>query len=127
MSRLDFPYDPEYSPPAPVVDIIVRGQDQLVGRCQAVVDTSSGVTCIPVAILDSVRAPDADEVIIRALFGHRKAIRRRKVTVGLRGSEVELELNTVPHDSSVALLGLDFLNRCVVVLDGRAQRVTIDC
>jgi hypothetical protein len=123
MSGIEFPYDQTQRPPAPVVEITITGQGVGRATCRAVVDSGLSVSCIPTHILDSLRAPDSVEVQIRTFLGDKKGIRKREVTVGLGSKQAKLEV--LPLDGDVALLGRDFLNDCVVVLDGRAQKVSV--
>jgi hypothetical protein len=124
MSRLEFPYDAAYKPPAPVVEIVVVGQGGARAHCKALVDPSASVSCIPRDVLDSIQAPRTVEVMIRTFLGETKVLPRRDVTIRLGSKEARLYV--LPHEGQVALLGRDFLNDCVVVLDGKAQTVCVD-
>lgn len=124
MSRLEFAYDTAYDPPAPVVEIWVEGVAGARERCRALVDPSATVSCVPSRILDVIRAPDTGEVKVTTFLGDTGCLRKRKVTVLLGTKQAKLEVLPLARD--VALLGRDFLNGCVVVLDGRAQKVCVE-
>ncbi|MBM4039272.1 MAG: hypothetical protein FJ290_12230 [Planctomycetes bacterium] len=125
MSRLEFPYDPRYRPPAPVVEILVRGLDGGEARCKALVDSSAGLSCVPRSVLDSVGSNPHDTLLqVAPLFGEPRAFMVHYVEIRL-GSK-QMALKVLAYDRDVALLGRDFLNECTVVLDGRAQKVSVE-
>ncbi|MBM4031931.1 MAG: retroviral-like aspartic protease [Planctomycetes bacterium] len=124
MSRQEFPYDATYDPPAPVVEIEVKGQGDA-RRCKALVDPSASVSCIPETLLEAIQAPEGPEIRISSLLGETKSIRRRLVIVRLGGKQVLLYILPL-SGKNIALLGRDFLNDCVVVLDGKAQKVSVE-
>lgn len=125
MSRLEFPYDPRYRPPAPVVEILVRGPNGGQARCKALVDSSAGLSCVPRSVLDSVGSRPHDTLLqVAPLFGDPRPFMVHYVEIRL-GSK-QMALKVLAYDRDVALLGRDFLNECMVVLDGRAQKVSIE-
>jgi predicted aspartyl protease len=123
VSETRWRYDESYEPAAPVVEIDVQGQGPSLHRCRALVDPGLSISGVPRTVLEALQVSPASPVSIVTILGNTDVVQRYRVTVAL--GEIRKTLQVLPLDRDVALLGRDFLNDCVVVLDGKAQTVVV--
>jgi hypothetical protein len=118
-----YPYEDVRGSCAPVVVVEVEGEAATPGRCRAVVDSGISISGIPRKILDDVKASPAPGVSIVTVLGNRQVMPRYCVTVAL--GDINRRLQVLPLDQDVALLGRDFLEDCIVLLEGKEKVLSI--
>lgn len=120
-------YAGTYTPPAPVVEIGVRGldPDSQEVRLTALIDSGADVSMLPIHALQAVMAKHMETRYIRGITGVRQAVETYVALVRI-GERVILTAEAIAVvRGNDAILGRDILNQLVVTLDGPAQTVEI--
>ncbi len=114
---MHYPYDPSFTPPAPVVPIRVGlpGTGAAGVAVRALVDSGADLTVVPRGVAAQLRLPAVGEVSLSGVG--RSSVRAvlHAARIEAAGREFLLEVLAVGDD---ALVGRDLLNRCVVTLRG---------
>ncbi|MBE3597604.1 MAG: retroviral-like aspartic protease family protein [Limnochordaceae bacterium] len=115
--RSRYPYDTSCEPPAPVVPvrISVPGSRDRGVALAALIDSGADVTVIPTAVAGAMGLPPIGALKVSGVAG----IVRRAIVYA-----AEVEINGLRRTVEVvglgqeALLGRNFINQCVLTLDG---------
>lgn len=114
----------------PVVEITVGGQAAQSVRCKALLDPGVTISCVPARILEQVQAPRAaaPSVRVRTILGEQHDLQLFSVTLILAGERRRLErpLHVLPVQQEHAILGLDFLDGCILQFDGQERTFYVD-
>ena len=124
---MNFPYSPNYFPPAPVIEItlITAAESLRVGPLPALVDTGADGTIIPINYLDEIQAPSTVEMFIRSQWRERYRVMLYLVDIQI-GNLTLPGIEVVGDElSNELVLGRDVLNRLQVMLDGPGETVKI--
>jgi len=124
---VNFPYSPNYFPPAPVIEItlITAAESLRVGPLPALVDTGADGTIIPINYLDEIQAPSTVEMFIRSQWRERYRVMLYLVDIQI-GNLTLPGIEVVGDElSNELVLGRDVLNRLQVMLDGPGETVKI--
>lgn len=120
-------YNGLYNPPAPVIEVGVRGpgQDSREVRVTALVDSGADATMLPIHVLRSVGARYVETRYVRGVTGTRQVADTFLAVI-------QIGQHTIPTSEAVAvirgeeaILGRDVLNRLIVTLDGPALALEI--
>lgn len=120
-------YAGTYEPPAPVVEIGVRGpdSDSREVRLTALIDSGAHVSMLPIQALQAVTAKHLETRYIRGITGARQAVETYLALIQI-GEHMILTTETIALvRGRDAILGRDVLNRLVITLDGLSQTVEI--
>ncbi|MCB9152784.1 MAG: retroviral-like aspartic protease family protein [Caldilineae bacterium] len=127
MNVVNFIYGGSYYPPAPVVDITVRGTDPESSevRMKALIDTGADASMLPLQALQAVGAKHMETRFIRGITGARQAVETYLARVKV-GSHVVVTADAIAlAQDQDAILGRDVLNQLTITLDGPALIVEI--
>ena len=121
-----FPYDPRFTPPAPVIELVVsapgaRGKSV---KVRGLIDSGADLTVLPQNIIEEVRLQYVDEVPVGGFDGTynvRPGYAARDDFEG--GWSMIVRVVCVPSD--IALIGRDIINRWRLLLNGRTQSFEI--
>lgn len=115
---ISFPYDRNYQPSAPVVEITIRRRGEML--LTALVDTGADACILPVDILTEIGAVYLETRQLYGITGH-------ALSVNLYLLEVQIGPHRMPGIRAVAakpgaeaILGRDVLNQLILTLDGIA-------
>ncbi len=117
---MKFPYDSNYFPPAPFINIRLGPPEQSlgVGPLSAFVDSGADATIVPLRHLRLLQTQADDRKYLRSQCGERRLVDIYFVDVGI--GDVRLPLIEVIADDlgDEIILGRNVLNQLRVVLDG---------
>lgn len=120
---MTIPYSADYTPPAPVLNVVLRYGDERpsFGPLEAVVDTGADATIIPESIARQLRATPLNPAQLETQWGD-----VHPVTIYLLDIEVDDRLLpgiVVAGDPAAdeIILGRNVLNRLALFLDGPRQ------
>lgn len=124
---MKFPYDNNYYPPAPMVEITVGPPDEslLIGPLHAFVDSGADATIIPAHYIQPLGLQVDDRKYLRTPWGDRRVVDIYYLDVGI--GEIRLPFIEVVADDEgdEIILGRSVLNKLRVLLDGPAQRIEV--
>lgn len=127
MNVYTYAYNVLYEPPAPVVEIGVRGldPDSREVRISALIDSGADATMLPIQVLRAVGARYVETRYIRGVTGIRQSAETFVAVVRIGPHVVPTAEAVALGRGESAILGRDVLNRLIVTLDGPAQAVEI--
>ncbi len=113
----------EFSPAMPVLEIGVSraGRDRPAITIEAVIDSGSDGTLIPLDYLERADAQYIDRTFIRGVTGHRQSIDLYLVTIHIGAYRVHAVRAGALPENSQTLLGRDVLNQLNIMLNGLAS------
>lgn len=124
---MKFPYDNNYYPPAPMVDMTLGPPDEslTIGPLRAFVDSGADATIIPAHYIQPLGLQVDDRKYLRTPWGDRRVVDIYYLDVGI--GEVRLPFIEVVADDEgdEIILGRSVLNKLRVLLDGPAQRIEV--
>lgn len=120
MTEIEYHY---HDAAGPLVEVQVSAQGGKMQPCKALIDSGLRISGVPRRVLEAVQAAPVSSVPVVTILGNRQELQRYAVTVALGGISKSLQVFALDRD--VALLGMDFLSSCVVVLDGKARTVRV--
>jgi len=127
MDKIEFPYDSNYTPPAPVIEVILTtitrtNQHQV----SALVDTGADATIAPVKMLRQIGARPAFASQLRSQWGEYRSVLLYLVDIQV-GEQVFPGVYVVGDNlGNDVILGRDILNRMRILLDGPQGQVLVD-
>jgi hypothetical protein len=107
---MKYPYDAAYTPPFPAAPVVLRTSEEglRTEEVQALLDTGSDGSLVPIAYLEEILAPPMADTHIRSHWGEWRAA---QLFGDEQGSEIEL--------------GRNVLNKLRLLLDGPAGQSDI--
>ena len=123
-----FDYDSAYSPSAPVIPIGIAnpegGRPTL--RVQALIDSGSDATLIPLTILQRITVSSGEQVSFRGVTGGRTIADVFRVVIHMP-SGISYGIRAIAiRGSDEVILGRDVLNQWRITLDGPGEIVEIE-
>lgn len=121
------PYDTSYQPSFPAAPVVLINPEEGLRAVaeNALIDTGSDGTLVPLALLENVLAPVLTETRIRSHWGEWRAVQLFLVDIELNGLTLP-GVFVVGDDTGVDIvLGRNVLNKLHLALDGRAQLTEI--
>lgn len=111
-----------YHPPMPVLRIGLSrpGRKEATIELEAMIDTGSDGTLIPLEILEQVSAQYIDSAHIRGVTGHREIVELYLVTVHIGEHRIHAVRAAALADSEEVILGRNVLNQLNMLLNGLA-------
>ena len=112
----------EYQPPMPVLRIGLSraGRSQPTVYVEALVDTGSDASMMPLELLEQANAQSIDRAMIRGITGHRQSVELYLATIHIGSYRVHAVQVAAIENAQVAILGRDVLNHLNVMLSGTA-------
>lgn len=124
-----FPYDSDYTPPAPVLTIrvLAPGKRPKSETIQALVDTGADLTLLPLALLQRINAPFILSHRMRGLLGQSTPVDIYGVTIEIAGHTIkQVRVIAVRDNAEEPILGRNVLNQLVIRADGPEETLTIE-
>jgi predicted aspartyl protease len=115
-------------PPAPVIPIRLGLPEQslTLGPFDAVVDTGADLCLVPVALLSELSVPPIGYRRLCSAWGHRQPVSVFAMDIGLGKIRLpSIEVAAYPGGDEV-ILGLNALNKLVLVLNGPRQMLELE-
>lgn len=121
------PYDRSYQPSFPVLPIVLVNRDEGLQTApeEALVDTGSDGTLVPVALLEDILAPVLSETRIRSHWGEWRAVQLFLVDIEVNSLTLPGVLVVGDDTGDVIVLGRNVLNKLNLALDGIAQTIEV--
>lgn len=119
---MKYPYDAAYEPPFPTAPVVLRNSEEglRTEKVQALLDTGSDGSLVPIAYLAEILAPPMADTRIRSHWGEWRAA--QLFEVDLESGSLRLPGVFVVGDEqgTEIVLGRNVLNRLRLLLDGPA-------
>ncbi len=122
-----YEYDFTYSPSLPVVQVNVRafGQNTPSMQVNAIIDSGSDGSMVPVGVLRRIKARKTGQVIIRTITGARSIANIYEVQLRIGSHNFSKVRVAADKHNKMIVLGRDVLNHLVVTLNGLAAATEI--
>lgn len=124
---MKFPYDNDYFPPAPRVDLYLAapGVSFTIGPLKALVDTGADATLIPSHVIESLDLQIDNRKYLRSQWGERRRVDVYLLDVGIANFRFPAIEIIADEQSAEAIVGRNVLNRLVLLLNGPKQILEI--
>jgi predicted aspartyl protease len=121
-----FAYDTTHDPPAPVVNVVLRGvvHRQPKVELPALLDTGSDLLAIPDYLVTTLRLYPVSKLRLEGVDGHRKIVNIYGIKVKI-GNEPTREMEAILTALPFVILGRDWINEHYIYLEGPTQRLHI--
>ena len=125
MSKISYTHDynrQDYDPPMPVLVIGLSraGRTEAATTIEAIVDSGSDGTLIPLDILALAGAQHVDSAYVRGITGHREPVELYLITVHIGEHHIHAVRAAALSASEEAILGRNVLNQLSIMLNGAA-------
>ena len=122
-----FDYDFAYTPSAPVIPIGIANPDDSRAplRVQALVDSGSDATLVPLTMLQRVGVYSGEQVTFRGVTGSRMIADAFRVAIHMPTGIAYGVRAIATRGSNEVILGRDVLNQWRIILDGPGETVEI--
>ncbi len=117
------PYSRNFQPPFPALPVVLTNAEEVLRTAEknALIDTGSDGTLVPMALLEDVLAPVLSETRIRSHWGEWRAVQLFLVDIELEGLSLPGILVVGDDTGHEIVLGRNVLNRLHLALNGPAQ------
>jgi predicted aspartyl protease len=117
------PYDANYQPPFPVVQIVIDNieEDLQTDAVPALLDTGSDGSLVPIAYLRQILAPALSDIRIRSHWGEWRLVQLFVVDLVIDGLRLPGMLVVGDEQGDEVVLGRNVLNMLRLLLDGPAN------
>ncbi len=124
---MKFPYDADYFPPAPSVEIQLSmpGGSFIAGPLRAFVDTGADVLLVPFRHIEPLGAQIDNRKYLRSQWGERRIVDVYLLDVGIGGLRLPLVEVVADDRSDEVIVGRNVLSRLIVTLNGPKQELEI--
>ena len=114
------PYDSAYTPAAPVLSIYLTapGDQPRLEPINALVDTGSDGTLVPIRYLEQIEAIDVGDAILHSVLGEAREIHLYEVDLYVGALVLPGVIVVGDDQGSEVLLGRNVLNKLILLLDG---------
>ena len=120
---MKYPYDTVYEPPFPAAPVVLRNSEE--GLCtekvQALLDTGSDGSLVPIAYLEEILAPPMADTHIRSRWGKWRAAQLFAVDIELGNLRLPGIFVVGDEQGKEIVLGRNVLNKLRLLLDGPAE------
>lgn len=120
---MKFPYDASYQPPFPVARVVFyNGEEGLhTAAKDALLDTGSDGSLVPIAYLRQILAPPITDTRIRSHWGEWRSAQLFVVDIELNGLRLPGIFVVGDEQGDEIVLGRNVLNKLRLLLDGPAN------
>ncbi|MCP4537278.1 MAG: hypothetical protein GY832_09035 [Chloroflexi bacterium] len=124
-----YPYDVGYQPPFPVLRVVLRNSDEGLDTPtkDALLDTGSDGSIVPIAYLRQILAPALSDTRIRSHWGEWRPVQLFVVDLELDGLILPGIFVVGDEQGDEIVLGRNVLNKLRLLLDGPANLTEILC
>ena len=122
-----YPYDTSYQPPFPVVRVVFHNSEEGLRTAaeNALLDTGSDGSLVPIAYLRQVFAPALTDTRIRSHWGEWRSAQLFVVDIELDGLRLPGVFVVGDEQGDEIVLGRNVLNKLRLLLDGPASATQI--
>ena len=120
---MKYPYDAVYEPPFPAAPVVLRNSEEglRTEQVQALLDTGSDGSLVPIAYLEEILAPPMVDTHIRSHWGEWRAVQLFAVDIELGNLRLPSVFVVGDEQGNEVVLGRDGLNKLRLLLDGPAE------
>jgi predicted aspartyl protease len=120
---MKYPYDAVYEPPFPAAPVVLRNSEEglRTEQVQALLDTGSDGSLVPIAYLEEILAPPMVDTHIRSHWGEWRAVQLFAVDIELGNLRLPSVFVVGDEQGNEIVLGRNVLNRLRLLLDGPAE------
>lgn len=124
---MKYPYSSRYQPPCPVVEVVLSNSEEGVRTAEmnALLDTGSDGSLVPLAYLQQILAPALVDAHIRSHWGEDRAVQLFLVDIELGDLRLPGVLVVGDEQGDEIVLGRNILNKLRLVLDGPASQTIV--
>ncbi len=124
---MKYPYDASYQPPFPVVQVVFYNSEEGLRTAaeNALLDTGSDGSLVPIAYLRQVFAPALTDIRIRSHWGEWRSAQLFVVDLELDGLRLPGVFVVGDEQGDGIVLGRNVLNKLRLLLDGPASLTEI--
>ena len=124
---MKYPYDAGYQPPFPVARVVFYNDEEGLRTAarDALLDTGSDGSLIPIAYLRQILAPPLTDTRIRSHWGEWRSAQLFVVDVELNGLRLPSVFVVGDEQGDEIVLGRNVLNKLRLLLDGPAGATEI--
>lgn len=119
---MKYPFDAAYAPPFPAAPVVLRNSEEglRTGQVQALLDTGSDGSLVPIAYLEEILAPPMTDTRIRSHWGEWRAVQVFAIDLELGSLRLPDVFVVGDEQGDEIVLGRDVLNKLRLLLDGPA-------
>lgn len=120
---MKFPYDTDYFPPAPSVEIQlgVPGESLSIGPLTAFVDSGADATLLPVRYLRTLPVQVDNRKRLRSQWGESRIVDIYLLDIGIGNIRLPVIEVVADNRGDEIIVGRNVLNKLRILLDGLAQ------
>jgi predicted aspartyl protease len=124
---MKYPYDIVYEPPFPAGPVVLRNSEEglRTEKVQALLDTGSDGSLVPIAYLEEILAPPMTDTHIRSHWGEWRPAQLFEVDLELGSLKLPGIFVVGDEQGTEIVLGRNVLNKLRVLLDGPAGQTDI--
>ena len=124
---MKYPYDTTYAPPFPGAPVVLRNSEEglRTEQVQALLDTGSDGSLVPIAFLAEILAPPMADTHIRSHWGEWRAAQLFAVDIELGNLRLPGAFVVGDEQGKEIVLGRNVLNKLRLLLDGPAEQSDI--
>lgn len=124
---MKYPYDTVYEPPFPAAPVVLRNSEEglRTEKVQALLDTGSDGSLVPIAYLEEILAPPMADTHIRSHWGEWLAAQLFAVDIELGNLRLPGVFVVGDEQGNEIVLGRNVLNKLRLLLDGPAGQTDI--
>ncbi len=124
---MKFPYDADYFPPAPSIEIHLAVPDEsfTVGPLPALVDTGADVSIVPLQYVKPLQIQVDDRKYLRSQWGERRQVDIYTVDIGIGQMKLPLVEIIADELGDEVIIGRNVLNKLVATLNGPKQTLEL--
>lgn len=111
-----FPYNLDYQPPAPVIEVVVQSRQAV--TITALLDTGADASIFPIDILRKSGAPYLETRQMRSVTGHVQVVNLYLVEIQINIQRIAGIRAVAAKPGTEAIIGRDVLNQFIITLDG---------
>ncbi len=117
---MQYPYDQQYEPPFPVAPVVLHNSEEELRTetIEALLDTGSDGTLVPIVHLRQILAPPMIDTHIRSHWGEWRSAQMFVVDIELAGLRLPGVFVVGDELGAEIVLGRNVLNKLRVLLDG---------
>jgi len=122
-----YPYDAAYEPAFPAAPVVLRNSEEglRTEKVQALLDTGSDGSLVPITYLEQILAPPMTDTHIRSHWGEWRSAQLFAVDIELGSLRLPDVFVVGDEQGTEIVLGRNVLNKLRVLLDGPAGQTDI--
>lgn len=124
---MKYPYDANYEPPFPAVQVILHNSEEGLHTTtqNALLDTGSDGTLVPINYLQEILAPVITDTRLRSHWGEWRSVQLFVVDIELDNLRLPNIFVVGDEQGDEIILGCNILNKLRLLLDGPANSTEV--